>query len=148
MDYSCYANKPVRITVEDPSGAVIEKDDPNTDKFGDYHGTFQLADECSIGNWTIKIQVGRHTSEGSFDVEAYRKPEYTVTVTTAKPTYSGGETIPFVDRTRKQSRHLQCVLSRAGRPCRISIFLPDSPSGSFATARNGTGNVRSFNKRR
>ncbi len=92
--YTNLPNQKVRVTVRDTKGVTIYAKDLVTDGFGSVEGGFKLKDEPPLGVYSIQIVVnGSHVySPGNrFRVEEYKKPEFKVTVSAAKPDYRVGD---------------------------------------------------------
>jgi hypothetical protein len=79
----------VQLTLTAPNGDVLSEQTLATNAFGSVHGEFQLPEEASLGSYGLKWQVsGPQGSSGeytSFQVEAYRKPEFEVAVVPDRP---------------------------------------------------------------
>ena len=93
--YSVPGPMPITIEVRDPQDTLIYRTKTSTDRFGSYHGSFDLNSETSTGYYTISASVqGRERGEGTtFQVAAYRKPEFNVKVTFPKKRYVRGEVV-------------------------------------------------------
>ncbi|MBT3200103.1 MAG: hypothetical protein HN350_09320 [Phycisphaerales bacterium] len=95
--YANYPNMKVGVVVRDPKGVTIYSKDLVTDEFGSVEGDFKLKDEPPLGVYTIQVDAGggRYTSSycpgNQFRVEEYKKPEFKVAVTAAKPDYRVGD---------------------------------------------------------
>lgn len=68
--------KAVTVTLRDANGQVAGSFQAPVSDFGTFDGEFALADGASLGNYTLETQFGSEY----FQVAAYRKPEFTVTV--------------------------------------------------------------------
>ena len=66
----------------------------HADEFGAVAGQFKLGDEPPLGTYKLEVQVGGQIQSQSLQVEAYRKPEYEVKVSTPTEFAISGETIP------------------------------------------------------
>ncbi|MDP6635568.1 MAG: MG2 domain-containing protein [Phycisphaerae bacterium] len=95
--YTNYPNQKVRVVVRDPKGVTIYSKDLVTDEFGSVEGDLKLKDEPPLGVYTIQVNIGGGSYTNSycpgnrFRVEEYKKPEFKVTVTAAKPDYRVGD---------------------------------------------------------
>ncbi len=69
--------KVVTVTLRDTNGETAGTLQAPVSDFGTIDGEFALADGASLGNYTLETELGSEY----FQVAAYRKPEFTVTVT-------------------------------------------------------------------
>jgi len=86
------AGQPVSVTLRDPRNNLVATQVLTTTHFGTVDGTFSLADEVSLGDYTLELLLGQNKHTQTFKVEAYRKPEFEVTIATAAPFYFVGDT--------------------------------------------------------
>ena len=93
--YTVPASKPVTVEVRDPRDTLIYRATKRTDRFGSYWGGFDLNPETSTGYYSITTAIeGEKPGEpASFQVTAYRKPEFSVKVDFAKKRYIRGDTV-------------------------------------------------------
>jgi uncharacterized protein YfaS (alpha-2-macroglobulin family) len=79
----------VQLTLTAPNGDVLSEQTLATNAFGSVYGEFQLPEEAPLGSYGLEWQVsGPQGSSGeytSFQVEAYRKPEFEVAVVPDRP---------------------------------------------------------------
>ena len=90
--YHPYAGKPVTVEIRDSTDALISQQTIVTTANGSYAGQLPLAAEPVLGSYQLITKIGDRSYYSSFTVEAYRKPEYTVTLAFEKPHYVGGST--------------------------------------------------------
>lgn len=90
--YTPFAGKTVTVQIHDGKNALVYKQARPTNEYGSFDGEFQLAEDPSLGIWSISV-LGKEGSVG-FDVQAYRKPEMTVSVRMDQANYVGGVIIP------------------------------------------------------
>lgn len=64
-----------------------------TNEFGSFSGEYLLEEEAKTGDYSVIISNFGTTYYGSFSVEEYKKPEYSVTVTLDEKQYSFKDTI-------------------------------------------------------
>ncbi|HIK19469.1 MAG TPA: alpha-2-macroglobulin [Synechococcus sp. M44_DOE_062] len=83
------AGQPVQLTLTAPNGDVLSEQTLATNAFGSVHGEFQLPEEAPLGSYGLEWQVsqpqGSSREYTSFQVEAYRKPEFAVAVVPDRP---------------------------------------------------------------
>ena len=91
--YSVLAKKPVEVQVWDSRDSLVYKADLTTNEWGSFDGQFRLNDEAATGLYRLVATVDGKENESSFKVAEYRKPEYSVSVTTDKKRYTRGEQI-------------------------------------------------------
>jgi len=97
--YTNVPNQKVRVTIVNPKGETVYAKDLVTDEFGAVEGDVPIGEEPPLGVYRIEVRVA-HGSGGwqsvpsagnRFRVEEYKKPEYEVTVSPAKPDYRVGD---------------------------------------------------------
>ncbi len=89
----------VRTEIKTRGGMTVYEQDLPLNEWGTFSGEFQLGPEPPLGSYEIVTTVGEGKDKTqfyhTFEVEAYRKPEFTVDVTIPRAHYLGGEeTIP------------------------------------------------------
>jgi alpha-2-macroglobulin len=93
----------IHVTIADQDGhAVLDKDMPLS-AAGAVTGDLTLPATATLGYYTVSLRDGPASDEGTSDagngqfrVEDYRKPEYQVRVSPAKPRLLQGESMPVV----------------------------------------------------
>lgn len=65
-----------QLQVRDAEGRVVHQTRQALSSYGTFSGQFELSDDTSLGTYLIQTDYGMLT----FDVAAYRKPEFTVSV--------------------------------------------------------------------
>lgn len=93
--YRPYADSPVTVEIRDATDTLIERKTDTTNAYGSFAGALDLAPEPPLGHWQIVVLIGQFRAYASFDVLAYRKPEFSVEVTPSQPHYLGGSTAPL-----------------------------------------------------
>src|SRR5207302_7127757 len=80
------------VEIQDPDEKSVYKKTLTTTAAGTLHDEFELPVSAALGNYIVNV---RTTDEGfmsgNFEVEEYKKPEYEVRVTLAKPRILEGE---------------------------------------------------------
>jgi alpha-2-macroglobulin len=89
----------IRTQIKTRGGMTVYDENLPLNGWGTFSGEFQLGPEPPLGSYEIVSTVGQGRDETvfhySFEVEAYRKPEFTVQVSIPKSHYLGGEeTVP------------------------------------------------------
>lgn len=74
------ANSPVEITVRDPDNNLIRRSETTLSATSAFNGSLQLNEEAKTGIYSIQAQVGAQKLTGNFNVAAYRKPTFQVTL--------------------------------------------------------------------
>jgi uncharacterized protein YfaS (alpha-2-macroglobulin family) len=95
-----YADKPVTVEIRDATDALVYRHDVRTNANGSFDGSLDLASEPVMGRWQLITVIGDYREYASFTVQAYRKPEFTATVTFAKAHVIGGEKVPITLEAR------------------------------------------------
>ncbi|MFO7633326.1 MAG: Ig-like domain-containing protein, partial [Caldilinea sp.] len=86
------------ININDGMGNLISTSRVPVSENGTIHGDFTLAPDALTGYYSINVLApidteAYHQASGYFQVAAYRKPEFQITVTTDQPEYIQGETV-------------------------------------------------------
>lgn len=94
--YLPYLNKPVSVKIQ-TGQTLVSTHNLITNEFGTFSGEFLLDTEPKLGDYQIITTIDNESTDYStscyFKVREYRKPEYLVTVTTAKDTFISNEDI-------------------------------------------------------
>ncbi len=120
-----YAGKNLTVEIRDATDALIARQNVTTNSFGSIEGSVQLASEPPLGRWQIVIVVGKFRGYSSFEVQEYRKPEFTTGVQFTAKHLQGGSTVPVVIGARY---FFGQPISGAAVVYNIS-FSPDDQSG-------------------
>ncbi|MFQ5856572.1 MAG: MG2 domain-containing protein [Anaerolineae bacterium] len=87
------AGTPVTATLRNSRNNVVAAQALTTDEFGMVKGEIELAPEPPLGTYTLELSVAGEAHSHRFQVEAYRKPEYQVEVTSPAPYVVAGDDI-------------------------------------------------------
>ena len=92
------ADTELELQIVNPRGQEIETEKVQLSPFGTFAGSFAIPADAPVGDNTLTVRLpgGQHPIHlfsNSFRIAEFRKPEYQVEVTTAKPSYVDGETI-------------------------------------------------------
>ena len=79
--YSLPIDKSVHVTIHDSQWSLIYEDTLVVDDLGTFSGQIQLTDDAAIGTYRIEIDTLLNYHSETFDVAAYRAPEFEVVVT-------------------------------------------------------------------
>ncbi|MFN8457885.1 MAG: MG2 domain-containing protein, partial [Anaerolineae bacterium] len=85
-------DKPVTVQITDFQGRQIYSQSLTLNGWGTFNGLLVLGDQAGVGAYS-QVQYDNASFYGQFQVAAYRKPDYVVTVQTDKSEYRQGETI-------------------------------------------------------
>jgi hypothetical protein len=91
--YAVLSGEPVEVKVWDPRDTLVYQAKLTTSQSGSYHGQLGLNDEAPTGYYRLVSALDGREHESGFKVAEYRKPEYSVEVTTGKKRYTRGERI-------------------------------------------------------
>jgi uncharacterized protein YfaS (alpha-2-macroglobulin family) len=72
---------PVQMEIDDPEGKPVSKQTLTLSTAGTLQGQFVLPDAAALGCYSIRVLRGQGWHAGGFQVEEYKKPEYSVKVT-------------------------------------------------------------------
>lgn len=97
--YSLPANlKIANVKIRSNGADIVFDEDLPLNDWGTFSGEFQLAPEPPLGRYELVTTVGKEADEASFyttfEVEAYRKPEFEVNIDIPQEYYLAGSTIP------------------------------------------------------
>ena len=89
------ADKRIKVTIRDSRGKDLKELELEMGSFGTASGSFRLPETASLGYYGIQCGPvgGRMTWAGSFRVETYRKPTFTVSVDPSKTSGVPGDRI-------------------------------------------------------
>ncbi|HEX7330258.1 MAG TPA: MG2 domain-containing protein [Pyrinomonadaceae bacterium] len=80
--YRAVKGETATVTIKDPMEGRIFEQEIHLSKYGTFSGELTLSEEAPLGAYTIEAETDDGSSNGSFDVAEYKKPEYKVKVTT------------------------------------------------------------------
>ncbi len=82
------------MKVFDARGQEVRSERVTSTAFGSFSGSFALDGAAPLGDWRVQIAVKGHgTWSGTFGVQEYRKPEFTIRVEPQQPVYLTGEKV-------------------------------------------------------
>ena len=85
----------VSVTVKDSNYARVFQQDLKLSKRGTFDGEFTLAEEAPLGTYRIEAETGEGSSQATFDVAEYKKPEYKVSINTPQKFAPAGSKAKF-----------------------------------------------------
>ncbi|MES2463668.1 MAG: MG2 domain-containing protein, partial [Armatimonadota bacterium] len=91
--YTVPRGVPVEIEVRDPTGERLVREAKATNSHGSFDGSLTLSPESPSGSYSVVTNVGGETYTSDITVASYRKPEFSVTVTSAKKRYVRGDQV-------------------------------------------------------
>jgi uncharacterized protein YfaS (alpha-2-macroglobulin family) len=81
------------VEVRDPTGERVVRESKTVSMTGSFFGSFDLDEEAPSGVYSMIITISGEKHVHELVVASYRKPEYSVTVTSDKPRYAPNEPI-------------------------------------------------------
>jgi uncharacterized protein YfaS (alpha-2-macroglobulin family) len=93
-----YRNAPhqaLTLSIRDSRARTIYRKEVATNAMGSYSGTFTLNKEASVGYYFIHVELEGQSHRRRFEVAAYRKPEFEITVSSPRPHYIGDTRATF-----------------------------------------------------
>ncbi len=90
-EYRLPAQREVSVEIKDTEGQSAFRKTLAVSQMGTVHGEFNLAESAPLGYYSIELRAGESSSNGGFEVEEYKKPEYEVRVTPSKRRVLQGE---------------------------------------------------------
>lgn len=91
--YSLPGQKTVQVQIKTRGDTVLYDQELPLNQWGGFSGQFQLGPEPPLGSYSVEMALGDFRESASFEVEAYRKPEFDTTVSIAGTHVPGGGTI-------------------------------------------------------
>jgi alpha-2-macroglobulin len=91
--YQIPAGRSVSVEIQDPDSKPVYQKTLVASANGSIHDDLVLAGGAALGHYFIQVKSGDSFMSGSFEVEEYKKPEYEVHVTPAKPRVLEGESV-------------------------------------------------------
>jgi uncharacterized protein YfaS (alpha-2-macroglobulin family) len=85
--------KNVSVDVTGPEDKKVYQKSLDFDPFGAVAGDFTLPKDTPLGTYWVNMHIGERQVGGSFEVQEYKKPEYEVRVTPAKPRVLQGDDV-------------------------------------------------------
>jgi alpha-2-macroglobulin len=89
------AGEEVQVVVYDADNTEILSERFGADAYGSFAGELELGLDAPLGTYSLQATVEGETSYASFEVQAFRKPEYRVSVTPEREVAVQGETLRF-----------------------------------------------------
>ena len=84
---------PVPIEIDDPEGKPVSRQTLNLSPTGTLQGQFVIPESAALGYYSIRELRGQGWSAAGFQVEEYKKPEYSVKVTPDRPRVLQGNAV-------------------------------------------------------
>ncbi len=96
--FSMLASTPVRYEIRNAQfDETVQSGSARLDEWGTASGSIKLDDKARLGEYRIQAgeSADRMYGMGSFYVEQYRKPEFRIDITPARPYFINGDTAEF-----------------------------------------------------
>ncbi|MFM8980816.1 MAG: MG2 domain-containing protein [Planctomycetia bacterium] len=79
----------------DPRGQEVERKEVQAGELGTFEGRFAIDGEAPLGRWTVSLAIGPREVQaaGAFEVQEFRKPEFSVDVLPGRSVVRTGEAI-------------------------------------------------------
>ncbi|MBZ5607180.1 MAG: alpha-2-macroglobulin [Acidobacteriia bacterium] len=94
--YLIPAGRSVNVEVNDSDQKPVYQKTLTVSANGTIHDDITLAPSATLGNYYIQAKSGDGFMSGNFEVQEYKKPEYEVRVTPAKPRVLQGENVQAI----------------------------------------------------
>jgi uncharacterized protein YfaS (alpha-2-macroglobulin family) len=91
VGYEVPSNQKVAVTISDPDGKPLYQETLATNTNGIIHDEVTTNVTAALGSYFIQVKAGESEMAGNFEVQEYKKPEYSVQVTPDKPRVLEGE---------------------------------------------------------
>ncbi len=90
----------ILFRLRDARDNILSTQEVPLNALGTAHTSFLLAEGGTLGTYQLEVVVGEEVTRQALKVEAYRKPDYEVTVTTDRPDYLSGEPVTVTVEAR------------------------------------------------
>ncbi len=87
------AGLPVTLTVKDPKGNLVFKEEGESSEFGVFATQWRLATLLNEGSYAIAATVGNDATEKTVTVEKYSLPKFSFSLSTDRDFYRPGQTV-------------------------------------------------------
>ncbi len=92
--YRRHAKASGKVRIFDARGRQVHEQEVKGSKYGVFAGELEIDAAAPMGGWRVQLEVFRRGSwSGTFEVQAYRKPEFQITVAGDRRTWRTGDTI-------------------------------------------------------
>jgi uncharacterized protein YfaS (alpha-2-macroglobulin family) len=91
--YTVPSGKTVNVQIDDSDQKPVYQKTLTANASGTVGADVDLPASATLGDYSIQVKAGDSTMSGEFEVQEYKKPEYEVRVTPAKPRVLEGETM-------------------------------------------------------
>ena len=89
----------VAVLVRDPDWTIVYQGSLDLDAFGTFAGQLDLPDDAAVGTYRVEMSTETSYYSESFDVAAYRAPEFEVVVTPEYDELVAGDTVRILIQT-------------------------------------------------
>lgn len=96
VSYAAPPSGRVLVRILDPERVPIQSEEIALNTFGSFGGEFSVNGEAPPGQYLVEVNYGEFEDVFPVTIAAYRKPEYSITVTPSKPSFVRGERVRFV----------------------------------------------------
>lgn len=84
------------VIIRNQKRKEISHQEKTTNEFGTLSGSFKLSDDADLGNYNVILVKDDQPYFGSFSVEEYKKPKYSVIVKTTREHYATNDSLNAV----------------------------------------------------
>jgi uncharacterized protein YfaS (alpha-2-macroglobulin family) len=91
VHYSLPDLGPVTVRIYDAAGEEVYNEQLKLDEFGAFHGKLALSEGASLGDYNLNVEFADTGVGTTFQVAAYRPPEFEVVVTPDQPEIAAGQ---------------------------------------------------------
>lgn len=117
----------IQVVVTDPLGHTIFNQQQPINRFGTFDALVPLSVAAALGTYNLSAQNGASYASASFQVAAYRKPTFAISVQTNRPAYTQGQRLTALNVARY---YFGAPLARA--PVAWDVLTSDLPFSSPA----------------
>jgi hypothetical protein len=96
--YQLPSVRSVDLVVHSPEWETVHEETISLDAYGTFSGSIHLPADTPLGDYSLRAHAGDRTFYHTFQVAAYRVPEFEVEVATQLPEAVRGESIPTLVR--------------------------------------------------
>ncbi len=85
--FKSISNQKMEVKVKDPNGSLIYDKSMKTNSFGTTNGSLILGNDAYVGYYSLIFSFGKYHFNSGFYVQAYKKPDFSINITSDKKTY-------------------------------------------------------------
>ncbi len=84
---------PVTLIIKDPDNNILKRSSLKLSAFNSFADDVQLNEEAKVGYYSVTAEVGGQEITGSFEISAYKKPTFAITLAPQKKFYTAKDQV-------------------------------------------------------